>query len=158
MFVSGPNISLSRGRSQGCLGFPSSCGGCVADRCVSAETLEASVHRRCCCWEAGCWQGQVGLKTLLLLSHCAQHRARSVPIAVMSRSHRAALSHGSAHTDRLTQTHTSLKIPGSSPPLQQPSVHYCHSFLAKQTSAHRLTSLGFITFIIWIVLTVVLRV
>lgn len=75
----------------------------------STERQEAPVH--CCRCEAGCW---AAWRILQLLPHCAQHRACSVPITAMSRSHHAALSHGGTHTN----THNNPKIPGSIP-LQQ---------------------------------------
>lgn len=148
VFVSRPNISRSRGWSQGCLSFPTSCVASVAARCVSAERQEASVC--CCCWEAGCWQGHFSLKThatavslcyaqSLLCSESRWWAEATMLLSVMDQH---------AHTDELATRHTPvLKYQA---PLHC-SYHQCITtipFSQNKPSAHRLSSLGFITFII----------
>jgi len=122
----------------------------VVARCGSTERQEASVQ--CCCCEEGAGRARPAWRLLQLLSHCAQHRAHSVPLMLMSRCHHAALSHAWAYTHSRTCTRLGKLSPFSTATML---VHYCHSFLTKQNSARGRFSAGII-FIFWIVPTVVI--
>lgn len=106
--------------------FLTSCVASVLPLHGSTIRREAPVH--CCHCEAGCW---AAWRILQLPSHCSQHRACSVPITAMSRSHHAAYIHRRAHTN----THNSLKIPRSIL-LQK---HHCHSLLTVHRLAPRVS-------------------
>lgn len=97
MLVSSP-IS-PRGDGQSLLGFLASLRPLWLLAATSAQRQEASVCRRCS--QAALPSG-AGLKPLLL--HCAEYRARSVPLTAMSRGRHAALSHGVTHTKTRART------------------------------------------------------
>ena len=147
---SNQHVSQQANQSKrGCLGFLASLWPLVAHCCLT-EGQEASVRCCCCRWEAACWAGS---------GHSACLEAAATAVSLCWAQSPLCSAHSDeqkppcctqSHMQTLTQTHRPhIARPSFT---ATPSEHYSHSFLTMKNSTHGLFSLGFIIFIISIVL------